>query len=174
MSVPWGTLSPTYASGTHNSAQQLTVSTNATAGYKVYAEENDQMGKNGVACSGAGAGESVDCIQDTACGGTPCTHVTAQDWGSDPSSYPGLGYSLEDASGTDAYFEYDDTGTFYAKQFADQEAVEVRSDAGAELMSNSGPVAGSSAYVCYRIDITATQPAGYYYNKVKYTAVPTF
>ena len=41
-------------------------------------------------------------------------------------------------------------------------------------MSNAGPVSGSAAYVCYRIDITGTQPAGYYYNKIKYTAVPTF
>lgn len=176
MSVPWGSLSPTYLAATHNTNHQLTVSTNATGGYKVYTEENDQMGKDGVTCTGASAGESVDCIRDTACGGTPCTHVTAQDWGADPSSYPGLGYSLEDVAGagTDAYFEFDDTGTFYAKQFADQEASEARADTGAEIMSNAGPVSGSSAYVCYRIDITGTQPAGYYYNKVKYTAVPTF
>lgn len=173
--VPWGTLSSTYLAATHNTNQQLTVSTNATAGYKVFAEENDQMGKDGIVCTGATAGESNDCIQDTTCGGTPCTHVTLQDWGADPASYPGLGYSLEDASGTDAYFEWDDTAaTFNAKQFADQEASEARADSGAELMSNTGPVAASSAYVCYRIDITATQPAGYYYNKVKYTAVPTF
>ena len=176
MSVPWGTLSSTYLAATHNTNQQLTVSTNSSSGYKVFAEENDQMGKDGKVCTAA-AGEADDCIQDTVCGGTPCTHVTLQDWGADPASYPGLGYSLEDVSGagTDAYFEWDDSGaTFNAKQFADQEATEARADSGAELMANTGPVAGSSVYVCYRIDITATQPAGYYYNKVKYTAVPTF
>ena len=64
--------------------------------------------------------------------------------------------------------------TFNAKQFADQEAAESRSASTAHLMVNAGPVDSSSAYVCYRIDITATQPAGYYFNKVKYTAVPTF
>ena len=177
MSVPWGTLSSTYLAATHNTNQQLTVSTNSAAGYKVYAEENDQMGKDGKVCTGATAGESISCIQDTTCGATPCTHVTLQDWTTDPNSYPGLGYSLEDVSGagTDAYFEWDDSGAnFNAKQFADQEATEARADSGAELMANAGPVAGSSVYVCYRIDITATQPAGYYYNKVKYTAVPTF
>lgn len=174
-SVPWGTLSPTYSAATHNTEHQLTVSTNATAGYKVYAEENDQLGKDGISCSGASAGESVDCIQDTVCGATPCTHVTLRDWGSDPSSYPGFGYSMENVSGSDATFTYNGSGgTFNTKQFADQEASELRYDSGAELMSNSGPVSGSSAYVCYRIDITATQPAGYYYNKIKYTAVPTF
>ena len=63
---------------------------------------------------------------------------------------------------------------FNAKQFADIEATESRSASTAHLMTSSAPVDSSSAYVCYRLDITATQPAGYYYNKVKYTAVPTF
>ncbi|MEK7473053.1 MAG: hypothetical protein AAB625_03385 [Patescibacteria group bacterium] len=174
-SVPWGTLSPTYLAATHNTQQQITVSTNASAGYKLYAEENDQMGKDGVACTGATAGASVNCIQDTTCDATGCTHQTLRDWGADPASYPGLGYSLDDVSGTDALFEYNDTAaTFNAKQFADQEASESRSATTAHLMTNSVPVDGSSAYVCYRLDITATQPAGYYYNKVKYTAIPTF
>ncbi len=174
-SVPWGSLSPTYAAATHNAVQQLTVSTNADAGYKVYIEENDQMGKNGGTCTGATAGESDSCIQDTTCNATGCTHTTYQDWGSDPSSYPGLGYSLENASGTDAKFEYNTGGaTFNAKQMADQEAGESKSATNAEIMTNSGPVSSSSVYVCYRIDITNTQPAGYYFNKVKYTAVATF
>jgi hypothetical protein len=174
-SVPWGTLSPTYLAATHNTNHQLTISTNSAAGYKVYVEENDQMGKDGVTCTGASAGESVSCIQDTVCDGTGCTHQTYRDWGSDPSSYPGLGYSLENVSGTDATFTYNTGGgTFNAKQFADQEASESRSAANAHVMSNAGPVDSSSTYICYRIDITATQPAGYYYNKVIYTAVPTF
>jgi hypothetical protein len=174
-SVGWGTLSATYLAATHNTEQQITVSTNADAGYTLYAEENDQMGKDGIACTGASAGEANSCIQDTTCDGTGCTHQTLRDWGSDPTSFPGLGYSLENVSGTDAIFEFDTSGaTFNAKQFADVEASESRSAATAHLMTNVGPVEGSSAYVCYRLDITGTQPAGYYYNKVKYTAVPTF
>ncbi len=174
-SVPWGTLSPTYAAATHNTQHQVTVSTNATDGYSLYVEENDQMGKDGKVCTGASAGESVDCIQDTVCDGTGCTHQTYRDWGSNPSSYPGLGYSLQNVTNTDATFEYNtSSATFNAKQFADQEASESRSAANARIMNNSGPVDSSSVYVCYRIDITSTQPAGYYYNKVKYTAVPTF
>jgi hypothetical protein len=174
-SVPWGTLAPGYNAQKNNTDHQITISTNSADGYKLYAEENDQMGKDGVTCSGASAGEANDCIQDTVCGSTPCTHQTYRDWGADPSSYPGLGYSLQNVSGTDAVFEFNTSGgTFNAKQFADQEASESRNASTAELMSNAGPVDTSSAYVCYRIDITATQPAGYYYNKVKYTAVPTF
>ncbi|KKP67348.1 MAG: hypothetical protein UR68_C0006G0009 [Candidatus Roizmanbacteria bacterium GW2011_GWA2_35_19] len=179
-SIPWGTISSTYATATHNTAQQLTVSTNASAGYKVYAEENDQMGRDGNVCTGAtpSAGEftfsSGTCIRDTACGATPCTHQTSQDW-TDMATYVGFGYSLENQSGTDAEFLYNESSrTFSAKQLADQEASESRSDSTAEIMNNTVPVSGSSIYVCYRIAIPGTQPAGYYYNKVKYTAVPTF
>ncbi|WKZ25540.1 MAG: hypothetical protein QY322_04130 [bacterium] len=175
-SVGWGTLSPTYLAATHNTNHQITVSTNAGSGYKVYVEQNDQMGKDGKVCTGAAAGEADDCIQDTVCDGTGCTHQTYRDWGSDPTSYPGLGYSLQNSSGTDAIFDWDGAGgdTFNAKQFADQEALESRSASTAHIMENGGPVDGSSVYVCYRIDITGTQPAGYYYNKIQYTAVPTF
>lgn len=174
-SIGWGTLSPTYAVATNNTDQQITVSTNADNGYKVYIEENDQMGRDGVTCTGATAGESVSCIQDTTCGSSACSHTTSSEWGADPSSYPGLGYSLANVTGTDAKFLFNESSrTFSAKQMADQETPEVRSDSNAEIMTNAGPVDSSSVYVCYRIDITATQPAGYYFNKVKYTAVPTF
>jgi len=91
------------------------------------------------------------------------------------STYPGFGYSLDHVSGTDSKFNWDDgAATFAAKQLADQEVPEDKTTSGAEIMLNTGPVSGSSIYVCYRIAIPGTQPAGYYYNKVKYTAVPTF
>lgn len=167
-SIPWGTLSPTYLAATHNTEQQVTVSTNADGGYSLYIEENDQMGKDGVACAGNG-GESINCIQDTVCGSSACDETTAADWGTDPAGYEGLGYSLANVTGTDATFLFS-AGTFTAKQIADIAASETR----AAIMTNAGPVDASSAYVCYRIDITATQPAGYYYNKVKYTAIPIF
>ncbi len=175
--VPWGTVSSSYVAATHNTAQQLTVTTNAISGYKVYVEENDQMGRDGAECTGTApsVGEytfgSNTCIRDTVCDGTGCSHTTYRDW-TTPGTYYGLGYSLE---GTDATFAYNTSGaSFNAKQFADIQGAESRSDANAHLMTNAGPVANSQAYVCFRISIPATQPAGYYYNKVKYTAVPTF
>ncbi|MDO8340426.1 MAG: hypothetical protein Q7T59_00450, partial [Candidatus Woesebacteria bacterium] len=175
-SVPWGTLSPTYGSTTeaHNANQQITISTNASAGYNIYIEENDQMGKDGVACTGNG-GESVNCIQDTVCKTAPeCTESTLQDWTADPSSYVGLGYSLQNVPGTtSAIFDWNgagDTDIFNAKQIADIAAAETRQS----IMYKATPADADSAYICYRIDITATQPAGYYYNKVKYTAIPIF
>ena len=175
-SVPWGTLATadTFVDG----AQQLTVSTNADGGYSIKVEENDQMGKNGVDCSGAAAGESVNCIQDTTCSASGCDQATGYDWTA-ADTYQGLGYSLENYDGTDASFVYDSddpcsstaaAGTFCAKQFADQEVPETK----ATIMTNASPVNSKDVYVCYRIAISATQPSGYYHNKVKYTATATF
>jgi hypothetical protein len=171
-SIPWGTISPTYLAATHNTSQLLQVSTNADGGYAVTAIENDQMGKDGVTCSNAGAeDETVNCIKDTTCDATGCSHSTLRDWGADPASYPGLGYSLEEVTAAEASFEYNDAAaTFNAKQFADEE----NSQSAQTIMTNAGPVDSSQAYICYRIDVTGTQPAGYYFNKVRYTATATF
>ena len=166
-SVPWGTLST--ADSFSEASQQLTVSTNADGGYSVTIEENDQMGKNGGSCSGASAGESVNCIEDTTCDGAACTESTSADWAT--ASNNGLGFSLANQSGSDAEFLYNESSrTFSSRQVADQEVPETK----AAVMSSAAPVSGSSVYVCYRISISGTQPAGYYYNKVKYTATATF
>ncbi len=179
-SIPWGTIASTYLAATHNAAQLLTVSTNALSGYKVYIEENDQMGRNGNVCTGATpAADQYTftagiCIRDTACGAVACDHQTLKDW-TDMATYPGFGYSLDHVSGTDSEFNWDDSAaTWNAKQIADQEASESKSDSTAEIMDNTVPVSSSSIHVCFRIAIPGTQPAGYYYNKIKYTAVSTF
>ena len=183
-SIGWGTISPTYAVATHNTDQQVTVSTNAKSGYSVYIEENDQMGKDGNTCTGTtpSAGDYTFsagmCIRDSVCAAAACTESAAKDW-TDMATYVGLAISLEDTSGTDATFDYNGkvgeatctTGTFCARQIAD---VTQGSETRASIMTNTGPVSGSSAYVCYRIAISGLQPAGYYYNKVRYTAIPIF
>jgi len=178
--VPWGVLSTTYAEGTHNASQELTLSTNSASGYEVYAQETDQMGLNGNTCTGAdpSAGEYTfsagTCIRDTIGAGTS-THIVSSDWGATPGVIYGLGYSLQEDEAGIAEFEHDDSGSWLVKQFADQEASEDETADGAEIMSRtSGPVTADSAYVCFRINIPATQPSGYYYNVVKYTAVPIF
>jgi len=168
MSVPWGTLST--PNSFKEAAHTLTVSSNSANGYTVTIEENDQMGLNGKTCSGANAGEADDCIQDTTCNATGCTETTSQDW-TVANTYRGLGYSLANISGSDAAFTYNESGrTFSAKQIADQEASETKQT----IMSNDGAVDSNQIYVCYRIAISGTQPAGYYFNKVKYTATATF
>jgi hypothetical protein len=172
-SIPWGhpvTNTFVYA------AQQLTVNTNAASGYTVTIEESDQMGRNGNVCTGTtpavdgftfGSGK---CIRDTLCAASACTDTTAADWTS-PTVYPGLGYSLASQSGTDApFFWSEKTRVWSAKPLPDKQG----GDAVQSIMSNSGPVSGSSIYVCYKLAISGTQPSGYYYNIAKYTATATF
>ena len=174
-SIPWNVLDT--ADIFKEAAQQLTVSTNADGGYAVKIEENDQMGKNGVACVGNG-GEGVNCIQDTTCSGSGCDETDGYNW-TNAALYRGLGYSLQDSDGSDATFVYNSNdpctdsagaGTFCAKQIADIAASETKQT----IMSNAGPVDSKDIYVCYRIAISGTQPAGYYFNKVKYTATAIF
>ena len=153
------------------------MNTNAASGYVVTIEENDQMGKNGNTCTGTtpSTGDYTfsagTCIRDTVCATSNCSESVASDWVT-ASSYPGLGYSLSSQSGTDAPFFYNEkTRAWSAKQLADKTQ---GSETAATIMSNTGPVSGSSIYVCYKITIPGTQPSGYYYNIAKYTATATF
>jgi hypothetical protein len=198
--ITWGTtLPPAYAVATHNTQQKVSVTTNATSGFKVYIEENDQMGRNGNICTGdtpAADGYTFTagtCIRDTVCGTSACTNAIANEWGvatpGDPSDYPGLGYSLQNDSGdTTAKFVYNSNTSpctavtggsphiFCAKRLPDVETIGSGNQfiTDAEIMTSSAPVDDAGVYVCYRIDITGLQPSGYYYNKISYTAVPKF
>lgn len=165
-SVPWGTLA--IANQFSNAAQLLSVSTNASNGYLVTIEQNDQMGMNGGSCPTVSAGEAQDCIKDTACDAGTCNYANYGNWATATNN--GLGYSLASVSGTPASFYWGGASNWYAKALPDQEA----SLAKQTIMSATGPVSNNQADVCYRISISGTQPAGYYYNKVKYTATARF
>jgi len=153
------------ASNFVDAEQQLTVSTNADDGYEVYVEENDEMGLNG---------GTTPNIPDTPCDSGPCTHLASQEWNT-ATSY-GFGYSLANSSGTDAEFLYSESSrSFSAKQFPNNAEGSTQFTAdGAEIMSNAGPVSGSSAFVCFRTNVSAVQEPGLYYNKIRYTATATF
>lgn len=165
--IPWGTIATT---NTFLDAEQiLTVSTNAANGYTVTIEENDQMGLSGIACTGATAGEANSCIKDTTCDSTTCTESVFADW--NVATNNGFGYTLASVSGTPATFFYNQgSRSFNAKQVPDQEASETKQT----IMSATAPASANQIYVCYRISVSGTQPAGYYYNKIKYTATARF
>lgn len=172
-SVPWGTIGT--ANVFRNAAQILTVGTNASNGYYVTIEENDQMGLNGNVCTGATPAadgftfSAGKCIRDTVCD-SGCTEVTAANWTTATNN--GLGYSLENVGGgTDAAFT--SGASFSSKQLPDQETTGP-TEAKQTIMSNAAPVSANQVNVCYRISVSGTQPAGYYYNKVKYTATARF
>lgn len=168
-SIPWGTIAT--ANTFLDAVQTLTVSTNASGGYSVKIEENDQMGLNGVTCTGATAGEANNCIKDTTCDSGSCSETATGDWKTATNN--GLGYSLENVSGAGTDAAFTSGANFSAKQLPDQETTSP-TEAKEIIMSNGDPVSAHQVNICYRISVSGTQPAGYYYNKVKYTATATF
>jgi len=175
--VPFGSMTSTDTF--YNAAQYLKVSTNAASGYTVGVRETDQLGKDGVTCSNAGNEDyTVNCIADTVCDGTSCDHTASNvdDW--ETASNTGFGYSLDSVNGAPAAWEWDGTsgtcdgiGTdFCAAQFADAE----NSQSAVTIMSSGASVSGDDQFVCYRLSVSGMQPAGYYYNRVLYTASPKF
>ncbi len=150
-------------------AQELIVSTNADDGYAVTAIESDQL----ALIMGTGLDPAID-IDDTLGDTGDCEYNDYDEWST--TSTKGFGYSLEkiNASAT-VPFEYDTsgsgcTGTFCAKQFADNNAGET-----AQTIFNSGTVADSeNVYVCYRVIVSETQEAGTYTNAITYVASATF
>ena len=173
-SIPWGHLAA--ANTFYYAAQSLTVNTNATSGYAVTLQENDQMGRNGNTCTGNAPSSgnytfgTATCIRDTVCSASGCSESVMGDWTS-AANYPGLGYTEASQSGTDAVFFYNQGGrTFNGKSLADVQG----GDSVQTIMSNAGPVSGSQIYICYKISIPGTQPSGYYYNIARYTATATF
>ncbi len=182
-SVPWGTMGSGYVINKNEAVQQLIVTTNAANGYKVYAEENDQMGLDGNECQGS-SGANADnptagdytfgtgvCIRDLAGG----SNNALFDWGTTPGVIYGFGYGVQNDTGSDGVGIYTSGGVYRARAFTDIENIaEDKYVAGAEIMSNIGPVSANQVSICYRINVPGTQPAGYYYNKLKYTAVAKF
>jgi len=164
-SVPFGSISNFNAF--YDAEQKLTVSTNANDGYEVRMYEDDELGKGGA---------DSPFIADTLCDTGPCTHIAPQEWVT--LSINGFGYSLQNSSGTDSEFEWDDTTPttgFKAKQFPNYtEGSTQYTASGAEIMSYNDPVDGSSVFVCYRLKVSGTQAAGDYYNTITYIATPQF
>lgn len=177
-SVPFGTITSTDTF--YDAAQYLLVSTNADAGYAVTIQQNDQMGKNGGACAGNPTDPTTtNCIPDNPGDGT-LNFDTSDDC--DTAATNGLCFSTDSGEQTgDPTFavkydtqtdDCDVTPTFCARAAADQEPV--TPEVPQTIISATTPIAANDAFVCWRLSVDALQPAGYYYNKVKYIATATF
>jgi len=158
LAVPFGTLS---LNTFKDAAHLLTVSTNATNGYIVTAQENDQLGKDGGTTPFIPDGDGDN--------GTGSETVT--DTWDTATSNPGFGYTLKSVSG--ATVPFTSTGaTFNMRRFpsvADPDSPLV-----ATIMSNATTADSHTANVCYRISVDATQAAGDYQNQITYTATASF
>jgi hypothetical protein len=176
-SVPFGTLS--VADSFNNAAQYMTVGTNADSGYAVTIQQNDQMGKDGGVCTGNPTDPvASNCIPDNP-GDTNLDYAFSDDC--DTPATNGLCFSTDtNSGGTDPTFavkwnvqtnDCDGSPTFCARSAADQEN---GPETPSTIINYGNPVSASDAFICWRLSIDAIQPAGYYFNKVKYIATPIF
>lgn len=158
LAVAFGTLS---LNSFVDAAHLLTVSTNATNGYVVTAQENDQLGKDGGTATFIPDGDG-----DNGTG----TETVTDTWDT-ASGNPGFGYTLKSVNL--ATVPFTSTGsTFNMRRFpsiADPDSPLV-----ATVMSSTGTADAHTANVCYRISVDATQAAGDYENQITYTATASF
>jgi len=138
-------------------ATTMTVSAGAVPGYQVTVEENKQLF---VDSTGA-------IIPDTTGDNGGITENTAGAW-TNNTTY-GFGYTIY---GNDAVSPFPGTspaGNLY-KQFADRSKGEE-----AEIVMNSKKGGDNrSAVLVYKLNVSASQPAGQYHNVISYIAVPTY
>lgn len=160
-------------------AQVLGVSTNAANGYVVTVAQSDQMGLAGADCSGDPP-SSTSCIPDSL-GDSPSqmSSTSVEDWNgvaAGNTTY-GLAYTMATASGTPSTrFDYGTntgncagTGDCY-RQFADLD----ESQAPVEIFSYPSVTNTQTVNVCYKINVSAVQPAGTYSNYLTYRATASF
>jgi len=165
--VPFGNLT---ANVFKHASQLLTVSTNNSLGYLVTLEEDQPLGLDG---------SSLVKIPDSGGDDGTATDQVKANWANaiaTNSAAYGLGYSLENVTGNDAAFSYNDWQNSLIKQLPCTTSSEIcgTQDSAAIIMSNQQAVSESAVNVCYRLNVAKDQPAGNYWNKVKYVAMPRF
>jgi hypothetical protein len=152
-SVEFGSLN---LSAFNNLAQFLQCTTNATNGYVIQTFESGRLTMIG----------SNTTIPDTTCPSNSCTTSSAALWTT--SSTSGFGYALEVGT-TSAGAVLGITTTSAYKPFGVGYA-----NAQPVLSRTNTPSGTDSAYICYRITVSNTQPAGTYQNEINFIATATF
>jgi hypothetical protein len=134
----------------------LTVSNQSAGGYSVTLSQNHQLL---VPASGA-------IIGDTTCDGGTCSETTAAAWTS--SVVYGWGYRCDLVSGSN-YCVSDFSSADNYKQFAD-----LSKNESAQTVMTGATGRSQQAQITYKVNISASQFAGFYTNVVSYIATPTY
>lgn len=151
--IDFGTLNPANPVTRTN---VLTVSNGSSSGYAVTAFENHQLL---VPSTGA-------LIPDTTCDSGTCNTTTSSAW-INTLTY-GFGYRCDNVSGTDCATGFTSTDNY--KQFADASVSETPQ----AVMTGQNVGRNKKTQITYKVNISATQPAGSYTNVITFIATPTF
>jgi hypothetical protein len=149
--IDFGIISPTNPVTRTNN---LIVSSGSAFGYSVKAFENHEL----LATSGT-------TIPDTTCDNGSCSETTASEW-SNTLTY-GFGYRCDAVSGSDCPSGF---STDYYKQFANASTNETIQS----VMSGLNVGRDKEVKITYKVNISGTQLAGVYKNRITYIATPTY
>jgi hypothetical protein len=160
--VDFGEINPT---SFKDMAQKLVIATNYPTGYVVTVQSSDQMGKVGgsgevAVCSGAGLFDY--CLPSSEVAGMTVT--TARPW-TNVAQGGGLGYTLQNITGSDNVFDY----TAGYRRLPDAEAGD-----GPTTIMQVNETKSASDFVCYRLRAIKRSIPGDYRNEVVYTATASF
>jgi hypothetical protein len=144
-SIPFGVLTPNVSSiGAH----RMTVTTNATNGYRIFVGQNQSLQKSN--------GYAIDPV-----GGT---NSTPSIWGVSGGSYGAYGYHTGDDSlftSATNRFSADDTYAGFESTLR-------------EVVYTATATSSESTDVVYRVQVTSQQPAGDYSGSLVYIIAPAF
>lgn len=163
--VAFGTLESTDTF--YHGCNDLTVSTNASGGYSVVAQETQSLYNTSA---------STDYTIDDSTGdvGITMTESTTNTWATAANS--GFGYTCDDVSGSVCAL----TSTAWYRQFACVNTNTQYCDPGAgsetavAVMSNGSPASANQSRIEYKLSASGSQEAGSYSNTVVYIATPTY
>lgn len=133
----------------------LTVSNGSAYGYTVLARENHQLMVNA----------SGEVIPDTTCDSGTCNEQTSAAWSS-LTTY-GFGYRCDNIAGADCQSDFSNAANY--KQFASSASGELAQP----VMRGLNAGRNIQTQITYKVNISATQPAGYYENAITFIAVPS-
>jgi len=148
-STPFGTIGTGFTKG----CQDLVVGTNASSGYIISGQEDQELTSGG------------NTIPNTTCDGSVCTNTATGTWVT--ATNEGFGYSCDPAGSSDDCDSAFTTSTDY-RSFSTSTAITV-------ITRNSPtPNGDSTSRIIYKITVAANQAAGTYSNVVTWIATPTF
>ncbi|RJQ36520.1 hypothetical protein C4559_05140 [Candidatus Microgenomates bacterium] len=154
--IDFGTLSATNPVTRTN---KLTISPGSASSYTVTAFEDHQLSS-----SPSGA-----FIPDTTCDNGLCDQTSSALW-NNTLTY-GFGYRCDNLSGTDCLSDFlPPIYSNHYKNFADNSKSEVAQ----KIMNGTNTGKNKISQITYKVNISTTQTAGTYNNKITYIATPTF
>ena len=150
--INFGTLEPTNPVTRTNI---LTVSNRSAGGYVVTASEDHEMRDS----------EGGSVIPDTTCDSGTCNESASGEW-SGTLTY-GFGYRCDGVGTNYCTDGFSDSASF--KQFSNKANSEA-----AEVVMKGTSGKSHKSQITYKVNVSATQPAGYYTNVITYVATPTY